>query len=140
MSQLQDKTVEEQIEHSDLLNDEKVEHGAGAVAGYEIDLGFRYGKDETVEDWSKGTDFFRHFLEEKNGWHEHSAGTGFGTRDMQFIRVEPATVQELSDLIQLALELGIQVQYLNHHGINEWREQVNEGDEEHIYGYQQETT
>jgi hypothetical protein len=115
------KTNEEIMQHSQALEVDETLYGKSPVTNYEIDLAFKdNGKDDS---WKEGTDFFEAQLV---GWHGHSAGTGFGLRDMQFSRHEPMTEEEFKKLILEARAAGIALVYMNQYGVNEWGEQVDE--------------
>jgi len=117
------KTEQEQIRHSEDLERDETIYGQGPATGYEIDLGFK-DNGKGMDSWTEGTEFFRNYLEPS--WDGHSAGTGFGTRDMQFARQKPLTKQEFDTLVKEAKSAGIVLEYLNQYGTNEWGEPVKE--------------
>lgn len=128
MNWLPEKTDEERIQHSDLLDSDNDLYGEGKIVAYEIDLGFKDNGDG-MTSWTEGTEFFRQILEEEGGWDGHSAGTGFGIRDMQFGRTKPLSKTEFDELVRKAKAEGIALEYFSQHGVNEWGEQTNEDNE-----------
>jgi len=119
------KTPEQWEQHSQDLEKDESLYGQGLVTGFEIDLAFKdNGKGH--DSWVEGTEFFRSNLEDR-GWDGHSAGTGFGLRDMQFARGDPLTKQEFDSLVAEAKKVGIALEYMNQYGTNEWGEQSIEG-------------
>lgn len=126
-----ERSVEEQIAHSEQLNaDEGKSYGKGPIVAYEVSLSFK--DNDKGNAWQEGTDFFRQL--EGDGWDGHSAGTGFGERDMQFGRTEPMSKTDFDKLVQDAKANKINLVYITQYGVNEWGEAVDE-ETEHNYHY-----
>jgi len=125
------KTQEQWEQHSQDLEKDESLYGRGPSTGFEVDLAF---KDSGHDAWVEGTEFFRSWFEGR-GWDGHSAGTGFGLRDMQFARQEPMTKEEFDSLVAEVKKTGIALEYMNQYGTNEWGEQVEE-DSPNDLGYE----
>lgn len=136
MSGLPEKTEQERTEHSEQLDANNDLYGEGKIVAYEIDLGFK-DNGTGMASWTEGTEFFRQTLEEEGGWDGHSAGTGFGVRDMQFGRIKPLSKTEFDNLVEKAKAEGIALDYMSQHGVNEWGEQTQE-DSAYDFGFQKE--